>query len=259
MPFTKKEKQDLVRAKKLLESTSFAVKLSDALGSTIEKGFEFLPDKWTEAMQKVIRSSLERAFKLTVRTLNNRPKTVSSDKLHKLAIVSTGAAGGFFGLAALTVELPVSTIIIMRSILDIARNEGEAIKTIETRLACLEVFALGGGTDEDHSTQTGYFAIRAILAKEISGIIENISERLVAKGVTPQIGRFLSQIGTRYGVMVSNKIAAQTIPVAGALGGAAINTIFINHFQAMARGHFIIRRLERKHGKEEIERLYHES
>jgi EcsC family protein len=258
MSFTKKEKQDLVKAKKLLESTGFAVKLSDAVGQTVEKGFELLPDKLSDTMQKVIRTSIDKAFKLTVRTLDNRPESVSSDNLHKLAIASTGAAGGFFGLAALTLELPVSTMIIMRSVLDIARNEGEAIETIETKLACMEVFALGGGTKEDSSARTSYFAIRAILAKEISGIIENISERLVAKGVAPQISRLLSQIGTRYGIVVSNKIAAPAIPVVGALGGAAINTVFINHFQAMARGHFIIRRLERKHNKDEIEKLYHE-
>ncbi len=258
MSFTEKEKQDLVKAKKLLESTSFAVKLSDAVGKAVEKGFELLPDKWSDTMQKVIRISLDKAFKLTIRTLDNRSEAVSSDNFHKLAIASTGAAGGFFGLAALTLELPVSTMIIMRSVLDIARNEGEEIETIEAKLACMEVFALGGGTKEDSSARTSYFAIRAILAKEISGIIENISERLVAKGVAPQISRLLSQIGARYGIVVSNKIAAQAIPVIGALGGAAINTVFINHFQAMARGHFIIRRLERKHNKEEIEKLYNE-
>jgi hypothetical protein len=32
--------------------------------------------------------------------------------------------------------------------------------------------------------------------------------------------------------------------------------VFINHFQDMARGHFAIRRLERKYGAEVIEREY---
>lgn len=34
----------------------------------------------------------------------------------------------------------------------------------------------------------------------------------------------------------------------GAIGGAAVNAAFADHFQTLARGHFIVRRLERQHG-----------
>jgi hypothetical protein len=51
-------------------------------------------------------------------------------------------------------------------------------------------------------------------------------------------------------------VAAQTIPVIGALGGAAINYAFIDHFQSVARGHFTVRRLERKYGKDLIFNVY---
>jgi len=44
--------------------------------------------------------------------------------------------------------------------------------------------------------------------------------------------------------------------VVGALGGAAISTLFMNHYQDMGRGHFIVRRLDRPHGQDEIRRLY---
>jgi hypothetical protein len=57
-------------------------------------------------------------------------------------------------------------------------------------------------------------------------------------------------------VIVSEKVAAQAIPLIGAAGGALINTIFIDHFQNMARGHFIIRRLERQHGQDLVRREY---
>ena len=46
------------------------------------------------------------------------------------------------------------------------------------------------------------------------------------------------------------------IPLIGAAGGALINTIFIDHFQNMARGHFIIRRLERLYDKDLIRQEY---
>jgi len=72
----------------------------------------------------------------------------------------------------------------------------------------------------------------------------------------PAIARFITIIASRYGVNVSEKIAAQAVPLIGAAGGALINTIFIDHFQDMARGHFIIRRLERVYGPDEVKRQY---
>jgi len=45
---------------------------------------------------------------------------------------------------------------------------------------------------------------------------------------------------------------AQTMPVVDAFGGGLVDTIFIFHFQDMARGHFAIRGLERKYGNEVV-------
>ena len=66
----------------------------------------------------------------------------------------------------------------------------------------------------------------------------------------------ISQIASRFGVVVSEKVAAQAVPVIGALGGASINLMFMNHFQDVARGHFIVRRLERDHGVDEVRQEY---
>jgi hypothetical protein len=52
------------------------------------------------------------------------------------------------------------------------------------------------------------------------------------------------------------EVAAQSLPVIGALGGAAVNYIFIEHFQAVALGHFTVRRLERAYGKNFIQAEY---
>jgi hypothetical protein len=38
-----------------------------------------------------------------------------------------------------------------------------------------------------------------------------------------------------------------------------INSIFIDHFQDMARGHFIVRRLEKKYGEELVQLAYKEA
>jgi len=57
-------------------------------------------------------------------------------------------------------------------------------------------------------------------------------------------------------VVVTDKVAAQAFPIVGALGGAAVNYAFIEHFQDMARGHFTVRRLERAYGKDLIKKEY---
>src|ERR1700746_681884 len=78
-----------------------------------------------------------------LRTVRSSPPA-NSQFLHRALATASGAAGGTFGLAALPVELPVSTTIMLRSIADIARSEGEDLSDPEAALACVEVFALGG-------------------------------------------------------------------------------------------------------------------
>ena len=46
------------------------------------------------------------------------------------------------------------------------------------------------------------------------------------------------------------------MPVIGALGGAAVNYAFIDHFQEVARAHFVVRRLERRYGKDAVRTAY---
>ena len=68
--------------------------------------------------------------------------------------------------------------------------------------------------------------------------------------------RLIAQLATRFGVNVSEKAAAQAVPVIGAAGGAVINVLFIDHFQDMARGHFTVRKLERIYSSERIREEY---
>jgi hypothetical protein len=63
-------------------------------------------------------------------------------------------------------------------------------------------------------------------------------------------------IGRRFGVVGTQKLAAQAVPVIGALGGAAVNYAFIDHFQEVARAHFVVRRLERRYGKDAVRAAY---
>ena len=71
----------------------------------------------------------------------------------------------------------------------------------------------------------------------------------------PIFVKLVAKIAERFGIQVTEKAAAQAIPAIGPAGGAIVNAIFMDHFQDMARGHFLVRKLERKHGKEVIEKL----
>jgi hypothetical protein len=176
--------------------------------------------------------------------------------MHRALATASGAAGGTFGLAALPIELPVSTAIMLRSIADIAQSEGEDLSDPESVLSCVEVFALGGRAGSADASESGYFAVRGMLAKTVTEAARFVAERGVIKEGAPILMKFITQVAARFGLVVTQKITAQALPVVGALGGAAMNYAFIEHFQDVARGHFTVRRLERLYGKDKIRAEY---
>lgn len=247
---------DLESAKMLLENPGIAVKLANRLGEPIEKALERLPAGLHQKVGEITRATLTKAVNTAVLTLDDAPHKAASNLWHKIGVAATGGAGGFFGLAALAVELPVSTIIMLRSIADIARSEGEDIRGIESRMACVEVFALGGPRPGDDAAEVGYFAVRAMLARSVSEAVKYVSGRSILEEGAPVMMRLIMKIAERFSIQVSQKVAAQSVPAIGAAGGALVNLIFIDHFQDMARGHFTVRRLERKYGEDEVRREY---
>ena len=254
---TDAEIEELKSAKLLLESPGLAAKISSFVGTPIEKGFALLPKQWNTVVHDATRKAIETALKVALWTMSHGKATSSpSNWWHKLAAGASGAAGGAFGLAALTIELPVSTTIMLRSIADIARSEGEDLKQADAQLECVQVLALGGNTKSDDGTEIGYFAARAAMAKAVSEAAAHLAAQGITQHGSPALVRLIAQIASRFSIVVSEKAAAQAVPLVGAIGGAVINTLFIDHFQDMARGHFIVRRLERLHGADRIKHLY---
>jgi EcsC protein family len=179
--------------------------------------------------------------------------------LHKALATASGAIGGSLGLLTAPIEIPISTIIMLRSIADVARSEGENLADPEVALSCVQVFALGARaemTAAADGAESGYFVARGLLAKSIAEAARFIAERGIVEEGAPILVRFIAQVASRFGVVVTQKLAAQTLPVVGALGGAAVNYAFVDHFQDVARGHFAIRRLERTYGKEAVRAQY---
>jgi len=143
-----------------------------------------------------------------------------------------------------------------RSIAAIARAAGEDLSQPEAALACLQVFALGTGKENQLALESSYFSVRSVLAKSVSEATRFVVNRGLADEGAPAIVRLISQIATRFGVVVSEKVAAQAVPLIGAAGGAAVNYAFIDHFQSIAEGHFTVRRLERIYGQDLVRAEY---
>jgi len=255
-PLSQGEWQDLARAKSLLESPGLAMRLANYVGSPLEKGFALLPKNWNSVIDKAARGALFKALGLAVATLGSGNPGGSREFLHKVLAGTSGGIGGAFGLAALPVELPISTGIMLRSIAEVARSEGHDLSNIETKLACLEVFALGGHEASAEAAQSAYWATRAALSQTLTEAASYLARKGLARETAPAIARFIGQIAGRFGAIVSEEAAAKALPVLGAAGGGIINVMFITHFQNMARGHFMIKRLEAAHGPERIRAAY---
>ncbi len=252
MSLSKIELAELKRAKALLDNPSLAARASAMLGAPLDKGMKMLPQRFQKVVHEVSEAAMLKALDVAVKSHGMDGKSASRDRLHKFAAAASGAMGGAFGLAALAVELPISTTIMLRSIADIAKSEGENIQHIETKLACLTVFALGGRTQKDDAAESGYFAARAAMAGAVTEASKFLAEKGFSKAGAPALVRLVSLISSRFGIVVSEKAAMQAIPILGAATGALINTLFIEHFQNMARGHFTVRRLEKIHGSETV-------
>jgi hypothetical protein len=120
----------------------------------------------------------------------------------------------------------------------------------------VEVFALGGPGRGDDAAEAGYFAVRAALAKAVSEAAEQLAARGLASEAAPAIVALVTKVAARFGIPVTEKVMAQSVPIIGAAGGAMINVVFIHHFQDMARGHFTVLRLEDKYGAAAVQEAY---
>lgn len=256
IPISHEDLADLERAVVLLEHPGLIARLSDVLGKPVEVIIDRLPAGANSTIDGATRRALGAALKLALSTLKPSRRGQARDRFHTMAAGAAGAAGGAFGLASLAVELPVTTTIILRSVADVARSEGENLRDIQTRLACLEVFALGGRSTADDAAESGYFAVRTALAQAVNEAAKYLSRRTTVEKGAPVIARLVAGIASRFNSVVAEKIVAQGVPVIGALGGAAVNVAFTRHFQSMARGHFVVRRLERTYGEAVVREHY---
>lgn len=256
---------DAIRdAVEALERSTLTGRLSHMAGKPLEMIGAAIPESARAVVSQAVDGALRTALKVALSSIRPAAGTGGapaarswrSGRFNTALAAASGALGGALGLVTLPVELPVSTTLILRVIAEIAREEGEDLSDPETALACLQVFALGSHTQGDDLASSAYFAVRSALAKSIADAAKLAAGRGLADRSAPALVRFLAQIASRFGIVVSQKVAAGAVPIVGALGGAAVNAAFMEHFRAVARAHFTVRRLERLYGQAPVRAAY---
>ena len=225
----------------LKDRGGLVVRLADlaggALGRTMHLGgrtFGMVPGA-RSAMQGVVEAALKRAFDIAVLRLGAQGEAGRSKQLAGPLVLLSGAVGGFVGMGGFVPDATVTSLAIMREIARIAQEEGEILDDPETRVACLQVFALQAGSRDDPEADLSYFSARMMLQGR-------------------PVAALLGDVAGHFGLTLSKKFALQAVPVIGAIAGASLNAAFLNHFRNLARAHFTVRRLERAFGAEAVRR-----
>lgn len=264
------EQMFLEEAVRFLENPRFLVRVANTIGKPVEALQRKLPEKMKLQFEKAVSASLNKCIEIAVYSI---PKTDSATthmsalnkrRLHVLLASGIGAVGGFFGLASLPVELPLTTTVMLRSIAEIAKNNGEDLQNPEVLLECIQVFAMGSTQSEkDDAINSSYLESRlvfsGIVKKAAQYIAQHSSKEVLSaieKKTAPELIIFISRVASQFNIVVSEKMLAEVVPIIGAIGSASINGFFTDHFNTTANFHFGIKKLERKYGLEVIQNQY---
>jgi len=195
------------------------------------RGLKMVPGL-QETLSEVAEAALGRAFDIAILGLPAGTGRANG-RLGAMIVGVSGAIGGFTGLAGFVPDAFVTTLSIMRSVAQIAQAEGEDLSVPASRQACLRVFAtsLEAGASGEGSPDVSYFITRSALQGH-------------------SVVMLLSEVASRYGVTLSQKLTLQAVPLVGAASGVGLNLAYLAHYRAVACAIFVIRRLQRKYGPE---------
>jgi EcsC protein family len=268
----------ITAAVRKLERPGRFVEFLNAIGKPAEAIVNGLPRWASSRIDRAVQRTLLDAVGWAARTLDGsihasekEVSTLSSivvksrGAMHVTAAAILGGVGGAFGIAALPIELPVTTMVILRSIAAIARDFDADLDNPATRLECVSVLSFGASSSSEETMESSYLTSRiglALLIQDAGRFIAGkstlqLSEAL-ARGAAPEVTRLISALAARFGFLALDLAYAEMVPVAGAIGGAALNGYFANFFNQIACYHFGLRRLERIYGEDVVQRIYRE-
>jgi hypothetical protein len=268
--FTPSDLAFLKEAANYLESPSYLIRLTNAVGTPLQAlANRVIPER----IKALGNHAIRRVMNMAVDSVNQQTLDASfadacqssgtAGRWHRLAATATGGLSGALGFTGLAVELPLTTGIMFRSIAAIAREFGEDLTTPEARLQCVTVFSHGGPSPEDDAMDASFISARIGMTTLVRDAAEFITSKgaqaaaeALAQGTAPALLALAGRIGSKYSGVVSQKLIANTVPMIGVAAGAAINNAFAGHFNSVARYHFGIRRLQRQYGAQAVTTEY---
>jgi hypothetical protein len=258
-----------------LERPSTLIQATDRLGRPLDKLQSYLPAQVQQLVKQAVNHALRNALQAAIKTLPDqkiKPKTwpgilEETQRLawkHTAAVTTTGAIGGAFGTAALMVELPLTTSLILRSISSMAQQWGHDLRQTEIQMQCLYVFTLGSPhTSKDDAMDTAYLSARIAwhgLIRELAAFISthSLKDLLLALelGTLPALVKFVSLFVPALERTLVRGALSKSIPIISAVGSAALNAGFCQYFTRAARYHFGLMHLEALYGPEPVHEHY---
>jgi hypothetical protein len=215
-------------AARLKRANNLGMQVLNMVGGTAEGLFDKLPAPVKTQLEAATLSALELAFSGAAKSRRNGFE--GGGWLSKALSSGLGALGGAGGLPTALAELPVTTTVLLHAIQAVAVEHGFDPERPDIRNACINVFSAAGPLDDDDGVDLGFLAARTSLTgATLKGIIARVAPRL--------------------SVVLGQKLATQTVPVLGAVAGAATNYVYTAYYQDMAHVTFGMLRLSEDSGE----------
>lgn len=192
------------------------------IGGRAESLIDKLPQAARAGLQDATTRALEQAMKAAHLSRGYVPDQKSW--LNTAVGTAMGAVGGFGGLPTALAELPVTTTLLLRVIEGVAVEHGFDPKAENVRFDCIRVFGSAGPLEADDGADLAF-----------------LTTRLTLTG--PAVRGLIAKVAPRLATVLGQKLAAQTVPVLGAVAGAATNYAYTSYYQEMAYVHFGLRKL----------------
>lgn len=206
------------------------ITLVNRLGGTLERQMAMVPDALRDQVEQVVAQALGAAYAVAGQG-DRLPDFGKRGPL--FAAMASGAAGGAGGLPTAIAELPVTVTVILHAIRQAARDEGFDPDDPMVRAECIRVFGAGSPLEEDDGINTSF-----------------LSARLTLTG--PAMQKLIASVAPKVAAALGQKLAAQAVPVLGAVTGAALNAAFLTYYAEVARIRFALLRLSETHGAERV-------
>ena len=203
-------------------ANGFGIDILNMVGGKVEGLLDRLPASARAGLDQATRRALEHAMKAAHESRGFVPD--QKGWINTALGSAMGAVGGAGGLPTALAELPVTTTLLLRVIQGIAAEHGFDPAAENVQFDCIQVFSAAGPLEKDDGADLGFITARVTLTgATVQGLIARVAPRLAT--------------------VLGQKLAAQTVPVLGAVSGAATNFAYTSYYQEIAHVHFGLRRL----------------